>query len=61
LPAVSFFQLAVDMMTAIKPPRGYGHRYSFDSYARAWAMLLDQPDWPDDALDALIALVTPPG
>ena len=61
LPAVSFLQLGVDMMTAIKPPRGYGHRYSFDSYARAWAMLLDHPDWTDDALDALVRQVTPPG
>ncbi|WP_296478598.1 alpha/beta-hydrolase family protein [Roseinatronobacter sp.] len=61
LPAVSFLQLAVDMMTAIKPPRGYGHRYSFDSYVRAWAMLLDRPEWSDDALEALVAHVTPPG
>lgn len=61
LPVVSFLQLGVDMMTAIKPPRGYGHRYSFDSYARAWAMLLDHPDWPDDALDALVSVVAPPG
>jgi uncharacterized membrane protein len=59
LPAVSFLQLGVDLMTAIKPPRGYGHRYSFDSYVRAWAMLLDQPDWTDDALDALVGHVTP--
>ena len=61
LPAVSFLQLGVDLMTAIKPPRGYGHRYSFDSYARAWAMLIDHPDWTEDALNALIARVTPPG
>lgn len=61
LPAVSFLQLGVDMMTAIKPPRGYGHRYSFDSYARAWAMLLDRPDWTQDALNALLTHVAPPG
>ena len=59
LPVVSFLQLAVDMMTAIKPPRGYGHRYSFDSYARAWAALLDDPDWTDAALDALVVHVNP--
>ncbi len=60
LPVVSFLQLAVDIMTAIKPPRGYGHRYSFDSYARAWAMLLDRPDWTDAAIDALVDHVDPP-
>jgi uncharacterized membrane protein len=59
LPAVSFLQLGVDMMTAIKPPRGYGHRYSFDSYARAWAMLLGHQDWTDAAIDALVRHVTP--
>lgn len=61
LPVVSFLQLGVDMMTAIKPPRGYGHRYSFASYARAWAMLLERPDWTDEALEALANHVSPPG
>ncbi len=61
LPVVSFLQLVVDIMTAIKPPQGYGHRYSFDSYARAWAMLFDHADWADDRLDALVNSVAPPG
>lgn len=60
LPVVSFLQLAVDLMTAVDPPRGYGHRYTFDSYARAWAMLLDRPEWSESALDALIRQVGPP-
>ncbi len=60
LPVVSFLQLGVDMMTAIKPPRGYGHRYSFDSYARAWAALLGAPEWTPAEIDALIDHVTPP-
>ncbi|MGL4414899.1 alpha/beta hydrolase [Roseinatronobacter monicus] len=59
LPVVTFLQLGVDMMTAVKPPRGYGHRYSFGSYARAWAMLLDRQDWTEEALDALIGHVAP--
>ena len=61
LPVVSFLQLGVDMMTAVKPPRGYGHRYSFRSYARAWAMLLERTDWTDEALDALVNHVAPSG
>ena len=61
LPVVSFLQLGVDMMTAVKPPRGYGHRYSFQSYARAWAILLDRADWTEEAIDKLVAYVAPPG
>lgn len=61
LPLVTFLQLGVDVMTATKPPRGYGHRYSFESYARAWAMLVDRPNWTDDRLDALVDHVNPSG
>ncbi len=57
LPVVTSLQLAKDMMTAIKPPRGYGHRYSFDSFVRAWAMILDHADWTPEAIDALVAHV----
>ena len=60
LPVVSFLQLAVDMMTAVKPPRGYGHRYSFASYAKAWAMLLGRPDWSMQAIEDLVDFVNPP-
>lgn len=55
LPVVTSLQLAVDMMTAVKPTRGYGHRYSFDSYVRAWAMLLDDPHWSPEAIESLVA------
>jgi uncharacterized membrane protein len=53
LPVVTVLQLSVDIMTATKPPRGHGHSYDFVSYARAWAMLLDLPDWTEDRIDAL--------
>ena len=53
LPIVTVLQLGVDIMTAVKPPRGFGHSYDFTSYARAWAMLLDLPDWTDARIDAL--------
>ncbi len=53
LPIVTVLQLGVDIMTAVKPPRGFGHNYDFTSYARAWAMLLDLPDWTDARIDAL--------
>ncbi len=60
LPLVTFLQLGVDIMTAVKPPRGYGHRYSFHSYARAWAMLFDLDAWTEDVLEDLIRRVNPP-
>jgi uncharacterized membrane protein len=53
LPVVTVLQLSVDIMTATKPPRGHGHSYDFVSYARAWAMLLDLPDWTEDRIEAL--------
>ncbi|MCC5955331.1 MAG: alpha/beta-hydrolase family protein [Natronohydrobacter sp.] len=55
LPVVTVLQLGVDIMTAVKPPAGFGHTYDFDSYARAWAMLLDLPDWTAQRLDTLSA------
>ncbi|MCC5964755.1 MAG: alpha/beta-hydrolase family protein [Natronohydrobacter sp.] len=55
LPVVTVLQLAVDIMTAVKPPAGFGHTYDFDSYVRAWAMLLDLPDWTEARINALIA------
>lgn len=57
LPVVTSLQLVVDIMTAVKPPRGFGHSYDFASYARAWATLLDLPDWTDARIDALDAAV----
>ncbi len=50
---MTVLQLSVDIMTATKPPRGHGHSYDFASYARAWAMLLDLPDWTEDRINAL--------
>ncbi len=55
LPIVTVLQLGVDIMTAIKPPVGFGHSYDFASYARAWAMLLDLPDWTDARIETLAA------
>ncbi len=55
LPIVTSLQLVVDIMTAVKPPDGFGHSYDFASYARAWAMLMDLQDWPEARLQALVA------
>jgi len=55
LPIVTVLQLGVDIMTAIKPPDGFGHSYDFTSYARAWAMLMDLPAWTDARIETLSA------
>lgn len=57
MPVVTSLQLVVDIMTAVTPPAGFGHSYDFTSYARAWAMLQDLPDWTDERIDALAAAV----
>ncbi len=57
IPVVTFLQLGVDIMTAVKPPAGFGHSYDFVSYARAWTMLLDLSEWTDARIDALAASV----
>ncbi|MCC5961931.1 MAG: alpha/beta-hydrolase family protein, partial [Rhodobacteraceae bacterium] len=61
LPIVTVLQLGVDIMTAIKPPDGFGHSYDFASYARAWAMLLDLPEWTDARIQAVEARRAAPG
>ena len=53
LPIVTSLQLGVDIMTAVKPPAGFGHSYDFVCYARAWAMLLDPPEWTEERIAAL--------
>ncbi len=53
LPVVTFLQLGIDIMTAVKPPDGFGHSYAFASYVDAWAELLEPEGWDAEALAAL--------
>jgi uncharacterized membrane protein len=57
IPVVTFLQLTIDLMTAVKPPIGYGHVYAFDHYLDAWAALTDAPGWTAAELAALKARV----
>lgn len=54
IPVVSFLQLAVDLMVAVSPPKGYGHTYAFAHYVDAWAALTGPSAWwTDSRIDAL--------
>ncbi|PKQ13380.1 MAG: hypothetical protein CVT70_02865 [Alphaproteobacteria bacterium HGW-Alphaproteobacteria-1] len=57
LPVVTFLQLTLDLMTAVLPPKGFGHVYAFDHYLDAWAALTDASGWTREELDALKARV----
>ena len=54
---VTFLQLTIDLMTAVVPPKGFGHVYAFGHYLDAWAVLTDAPGWTPDDLEALKARV----
>jgi uncharacterized membrane protein len=56
-PVVTFLQLTIDLMTAVLPPRGFGHVYAFDHYVDAWMALTDAPGWTPERLDTLKARV----
>lgn len=57
VPVVTFLQLAIDLMTAVLPPKGHGHVYAFDHYVDAWAALTDAPGWTPEELETLKARV----
>ncbi|MGY6411630.1 MAG: alpha/beta hydrolase [Alkalilacustris sp.] len=61
LPVVTFLQLGIDIMTAVKPPDGFGHSYDFPSYVDAWAELLEPEGLDADALEVLKRDAPPPG
>ncbi|MEU4805575.1 alpha/beta-hydrolase family protein [Actinosynnema sp. NPDC023587] len=45
LPAVTFWQLTIDMVFATDVPPGYGHHYGPVEVAGAWAQILTPADW----------------
>ncbi|MEV0680087.1 alpha/beta-hydrolase family protein [Actinosynnema sp. NPDC050436] len=48
LPAVTFWQLTIDMVFATDVPAGYGHHYGPVEVAGAWAQVLGPADWSAD-------------
>ena len=52
-PVVTMLQLAVDMGAGDNVPPGYGHVFAARDYIRAWAELLDPPDWDEAGLAGL--------
>ncbi|MBW4722478.1 alpha/beta-hydrolase family protein [Saccharothrix sp. SC076] len=45
LPAVTFWQLTIDLVFAVDVPAGQGHHYGPAESAAAWAAILDPPGW----------------
>ena len=57
VPVVTFLQLTIDLMTAVLPPKGFGHVYAFEHYVDAWVALTDAPGWTPEGLETLKARV----
>lgn len=47
-PVVSFWQVAIDMMTALHVTPGYGHNYTPASYIDAWVEVANPEDWTEE-------------
>ncbi|MEU5694366.1 alpha/beta-hydrolase family protein [Actinosynnema sp. NPDC020468] len=45
LPAVTFWQLTMDMVFSSSVPPGHGHHYGPGEAAQAWVTILSPPDW----------------
>lgn len=52
-PVVTFFQLLVDMMTAVAPPMGYGHVYAPEHYIDGWVEVTQPTGWTPADIDRL--------
>ncbi len=55
LPAISFIQLAFDMMTATTVPKGRGHVYAGRDYAEGWRALTRPSGFDDAGMERLVA------
>ena len=54
VPVVSFFEVAMDMLTAGKAPPGHGHHYSARQYTRAWLAVTSPADWSEEDTERLL-------
>lgn len=57
LPVISFFQVAVDMLSAASVPAGHGHNYAARDYIEAWAAVTARDDWTADDTSGLTPLI----
>lgn len=57
LPVISFFQVAVDMLSAASVPAGHGHNYAARDYIEAWAAVTARDDWTADDTSRLTPLI----
>ena len=57
MPVITFFQVAVDMLSAAKVPAGHGHNYAARDYIEAWATVTARDDWTADDTTRLLPLI----
>jgi uncharacterized membrane protein len=55
---VTFFQVAVDMLSAANVPAGHGHNYAVRDYTQAWATVTARDDWTEDDTARLVDLIS---
>lgn len=57
LPVISFFQVAVDMLSSANIPAGHGHNYAVRDYVEAWAAVTARDDWTAQDTKRLMPLI----
>lgn len=57
VPIVTFFQVAMDMLSATNVPAGHGHNYAVRDYIQAWATVTAHDRWSDDDTTRLLPLI----
>lgn len=58
VPVVSFFEVAMDMLSAGDTPPGHGHNYSVQEYTHAWAMVTDPRGWTAQDSERLVGFMS---
>ena len=61
VPVVTFFQVALDMLSAARVPAGHGHNYAVRDYTEAWAVVTGRADWTSDQTERLLSRVADEG
>lgn len=59
VPVISFFQVAVDMMSAANVAPGHGHNYAARQYAIAWAAVSAPKSWTEGETERMQVLLHP--
>ena len=56
-PVITMLQVAIDLTSADSVPQGYGHRYSAQAFAQAWAGVIGDESWDTARAEELAAFI----